>query len=74
MWDKLIIHVNDKTFTAYAKHYDEPSKYGIDGGRISKLEIDDEHGTVVNYDRGWDIKPKTPEEAAAYETVLKAFN
>ena len=74
MWDKMIIHVNDKTYTATIKHYEEPSEFGIDGGRISKLLITQGSKTVVNYDRGWDIKPETPEEIAAYETALGAFN
>ena len=77
MWETIIINVNEKKFTAYVKHYETPSQYGIDGGCISKLMIKDntqDDKIVVNYDRGWDIKPETPEAAAAYETVLRAFN
>ena len=58
-----------------AKVYDEGSRYGIGGGRISKLQLKDENGkTVVNYDRGWDIKPKTIQEEAAVETILRGWN
>lgn len=38
--------VNGKTFTA--KLYAEPSKHGIDGGRISKLIVSD----MYSFDRG----------------------
>lgn len=45
-------------YVYYAKVYPEPSCYGINEGRVSKLEIRDCNDTiVVNYDRGWDIKP-----------------
>ncbi|MBT2735119.1 hypothetical protein [Bacillus sp. ISL-7] len=33
-----------------AKLFDEPSPYGINEGRVSKLHIDG----GINYDRGWD--------------------
>lgn len=39
----------DNTFFQ-AKLYDEPSPFGIDGGRVSKLFI----SGGANYDRGWD--------------------
>lgn len=39
-----------------AKVYDEPSHYGIDGGRVSKLSICNADKTCVyNYDRGLDF-------------------
>lgn len=50
-----------------AKVYDEPSKFGIDGGRVSKLTIWNENirkkrnlsrASIASYDRGWDINPK----------------
>lgn len=50
-----------------AKLFDEGSTFGIENGRVSKLSIWDEekrqkeqnfcNACVVNYDRGWDIKP-----------------
>jgi hypothetical protein len=51
-----------------AKIFDEGSTYGINNSRVSKLSIYDEKvrqeksnffaACIVNYDRGWDIKPK----------------
>lgn len=46
-----------KGFSYCAKVYDEPSQFGIDGGRVSKLEVRKDGKTILNYDRGWDVKP-----------------
>jgi len=55
-------------FKFEAKLFDEGSIFGIKNGRVSKLSIWDEKtrqitsnffaSCIVNYDRGWDIKPK----------------
>ena len=42
----------------WMKRYKEPSKFGIDGGRISKLTLKIGDEIVANYDRGWDIRPR----------------
>ncbi len=57
--------VGDYRFNA--KLFDEDSTFGINNGRVSKLSIWNEDirqkeqnffaGCIVNYDRGWDIKP-----------------
>ena len=39
--------------------YDEGSSYGINGGRVSKLEVRRNGVVVCNYDREWDLKPKS---------------
>lgn len=46
----------------WAKVYEEGSIYGIDEGRISKLEVRKDGKTVTNYDRGWDILPFEDED------------
>lgn len=60
-------------------HFDEPSKYGINKGKISKLWIAKEkpRETLVSYDRGWDKKvtSKTPKLAKdIYKEVIRKFN
>ena len=58
-----------------AKVYDEPSEdYGINGGKISKLEIRLGNEILANYDRGyWDVE--VSEEAQLfYESILAEFN
>ena len=58
----------------YAKVYDTGSKYGINGGKISKLEIRIDDQNVCHYDRGWDVKPTCPEAEKALEILLHEFN
>lgn len=70
-------------YTFQAKVYDEPSTFGINDGRVSKLMVWDEvvrqeksnifTASIINYDRGWDIMPKTEEDKYILETILKKF-
>lgn len=58
----------DYDFTAMV--FEEPSKYGIGDGKVSKLCIKDSSGDwLVNYDRGWDVEPKE-DILGDYEDVL----
>ncbi len=57
----------------YAKVFEEGSEYGIDGGKISKLEIRLGNEILCNYDRGWDVEP-TEEVKLFYECILARFN
>jgi len=48
-----------KGYKVSAKVHDDPSRFGLGKGRVSKLTVKTPGGkTVINYDRGWDIKPK----------------
>lgn len=58
-------------FRFSAKVYGVPSKYGIDGGRVSKLEIKKGTMPVVNYERGWDIQPGSDEVREIFRAVLE---
>ena len=53
MWHQFIWHGWEIT----AKVYDEPSHMGIDGGRVSKLDVFDleREDFICRYDRGWDL-------------------
>ena len=54
-----------------AKVYEEDSKeYGINGGNVSKLWIKG----IANYDRGWDVKPKTKPYKAMVERLVEFFS
>ncbi|WP_299733090.1 hypothetical protein [uncultured Tateyamaria sp.] len=48
-----------------AKMYDAPSEHGLEGGQVSKLEVRKNGEVIVNYDRGWDVEPKTGEHVEA---------
>lgn len=78
MWHEGTIEVNGAKYRYNAKVYDTGSRFGIGGGRVSKLTIvkasdGDWHRPVINYDRGWDIKAETPEAYAACSAVLDLF-
>lgn len=81
MWHEGTIGIpikGGKTKVAHywVKAYERGSKYGINGGRISKLTIKIDGETVANYDRGWDIKPEDHDDAAliAYSILLMDYN
>jgi len=42
--------------------FNEPSKYGINNGRVSKLWVRKDGNIIIAYDRGWDIKPKSKDD------------
>lgn len=56
------------------KVYDEPSKFGINHGKISKLQLKQNGKIVANYDRGWDIHPTTKEAEMALCILLTRHN
>lgn len=64
---------NGNAFEFCAKVYDEGSQYGINKGRVSKLHIRLGRMTIVNYDRGWDVKP-APEYKPIYKALMKKLN
>ena len=67
---------NGRRFIFDIKHFKEPSSFGIEEGRISKLFIMTEvrRSTVVLYDRGWDGKLQTPDVRAVYKALLGRYN
>lgn len=60
----------------WVKAYDEGSAYGINEGKISKLQITIDGEMVASYDRGWYIEPAEDDEAAqiAYCILLNEYN
>lgn len=76
MWEEGTLRINEKSLKYWVKHYEQPSTdYGIDGGRISKMEIRlDGEAVLLNYDRGWDMEPETEEAQLAYAYLLKRYN
>lgn len=67
-------------FKISAKVFAEDSDFGIQNGRISKIQICDvsqEHwgfeSCYLNYDRGWDIRPNDPEVVEFMNGLLTAL-
>lgn len=60
-----------------AKVYDTGSKFGINKGRISKLEVWDRTAGLavrhISYERGWNIKPATDEYWALLWDLLECL-
>ena len=58
------------------KHFENPSRFGIDGGRISKLWITrtSTYGIVAAYDRGWDRLPFFDRDIKATMAIINRFN
>ena len=74
MWSKGEIKIEGIRVQYWVKHYEEGSKFGIDGGRISKLECRVNDETILNYDRGWDMEPETEISRRAYAVLIARFN
>lgn len=62
---------NEEGYTFSAKLFNAGGCYGINGGRVTKLQIrDKDRRLVVNYETGWDVRPGTPEHQRVFEEVL----
>ena len=61
-------------YTYYAKSYETGSQYGINEGRISKLEIRKDGKLLYNYDRDLDFDNLDAEGKEAYEQILAKHN
>lgn len=79
MWKEGTIGIpkkeGDYTVVHYwAKVYKKKSRYGIDGGRISKLTLKVKGEVIYNYDRGEDILPQNEAAEKALAILLYEFN
>ena len=72
VWIVGDISIDNKTYRVNAKVFLEDSEFGIENGPVSKLWIADSKGDwIINYDRGWDVKP-TAETEEIYNIALGA--
>lgn len=74
MWKEGSVKAGNHIYHYWAKVYDTPSKYGINNGRISKLTVKRQGRIIINYDRGWDVRPYTQEEHAILWIILNDHN
>ncbi|MDD2980924.1 MAG: hypothetical protein PHN80_13290 [Hespellia sp.] len=80
MWKEGTIGIPtaDGKYTAvhyWVKHYEEASeKFGINGGKISKLMLKANGEIIANYDRGWDMKPTCKEAELALAILLNNYD
>ena len=74
MWTEGSLKIGTSVFHYWAKHFDEPSRFGIDGGRISKLMLKRNGEIVYNFDRGLDVEPVDGETETALAILMKEYN
>lgn len=74
MWKEGSLKVSGSIFHYWLKVYEEPSRFGIEGGKVSKLMLKRNGKIVCNYDRGWDIEPSDPDTQLALEILLDGEN
>ena len=81
MWETGSVDIDGVTFLYEAKVYALGSPNGIKDGRVSKLRVVKDIGenswtwnnTVINYDRGWDIRPRTELEKKVLKHILDLY-
>ena len=74
MWKEGSLSVNGEIFHWWMKVYDAPSRFGIYGGKVSKMMLKRGNQIVMNYDRGWDIQPVDENTKLAMELLLHGEN
>ena len=74
MWKEGALKVNGSWFHYWLKVFDEPSRFGINEGRISKLMLKRKGEVVCNYDRDWDIEPVDEDTEIALQILLYSEN
>ena len=76
IWTFAIAEVGGAKYDIQMVRFDNPSKYGIRGGRISKLWArgGERRDVCMDYDRGWSLRPKTSEARAVLAEILKQYN
>ncbi len=75
MWVKGTIELNCVVYDYQAKVYAEGSQFGINNGRISKLQVRQGDNILINYDRGWDIEPDKSDKdlMKVYQQILDKY-
>ena len=81
MWESGTVVIDNIAFLYNVKVYDVGSPNGIKNGRVSKLHVVKDIGadswnwsnTIINYDRGWDIRPRTELEKKVLNHILDLY-
>ena len=81
MWESGTVVIDGVAFLYNAKVYAVGSPNGIKNGRVSKLHVVKDIGvdswnwsnTIINYDRGWDIRPRTELEKKVLNHILDLY-
>ena len=79
MWKQgaIIVPNQDESRTTvhyWAKVYETGSRFGIEGGRISKLMLKADGKIIYYYERGLDIPPQSEAAEKALAILLHEYN
>ena len=78
MWSEGILTETDSKnkYKYWCKHFDKPSDFGLEKGKISKPTIRKvgETKDVYNFDRGLDIPTKNAEVEAILNMIIAKYN
>lgn len=74
MWTQGIINYNGKAYRYCVKHYEEPSIFGYNEGKASKIWISRDDIEVFNYDRRDDVPCSDADTEAVLQMLLDKFN
>ena len=75
VWTLATATINGKKFKIEMVRFDNPSRFGIRRGRISKLSVKaPDRSLVISYDRGWYRFPIDSDYKALLDMLLKKYN
>lgn len=66
--------VNMEGYQFAVKLTDLPSERNLDHGKIERLVVYQDKTPVVNFDRGWNVKPANARDIQAVEKVREVFD
>lgn len=68
--------INGVEYKINILRFDQPSDFGIDGGRISKMYIFTSKEALVWYDREWETEPSPDNKDVqeVYKLLLSLYN
>ncbi|MBQ8923049.1 MAG: hypothetical protein IJ060_12995 [Oscillospiraceae bacterium] len=74
MWSQGVLNFNGRAYRYCVKHYEEPSIFGYNEGRASKIWISRDDIEVFNFDRGDDVPCADAETETVLQMLLDKFN
>ena len=74
MWSQGVLNFNGRAYRYCVKHYEEPSIFGYNEGRASKIWISRDDIEVFNFDRGGDVPCADADTEAVLQMLLDKFN
>ena len=74
MWSQGVLNFNGRAYRYCVKHYEEPSIFGYNEGRASKLWISRDDIEVFNFDRGDDVPCADVDTETVLQMILDKYN